>query len=82
MDEEATNRPTISVRHIREDETRAVRSLASSAFSWPEGALFSPPPQTLVAGRDGHLVRVILPKVALQKIAFVQELQSLPKNYK
>ena len=63
MDEEGTNRPTISVRHMREDETRAVRSLASSAFSWPEGALFSPRPQTLLAERDGHLVGAILSKV-------------------
>jgi hypothetical protein len=40
-----------------------VRSLAGSAFSWPEGALFSPPPQTLVAERDGHLVGAVVPKV-------------------
>jgi ribosomal protein S18 acetylase RimI-like enzyme len=63
MDEEATNRPTIAVRHMREDETRAVKSLADSAFSWLEGALFSPPPQTLVAERDGHLLGAVVPKV-------------------
>jgi ribosomal protein S18 acetylase RimI-like enzyme len=63
MDEEATNWPTISVRHMREEETRTVISLASSAFSCAEGAFFSPPPQTLVAERDGHLVGAVLPKV-------------------
>src|SRR5919112_503249 len=63
MDEEAINQPRISVRHIHEDETRAVRSLASSAFSWAAGPFFSPPPQTLVAERDGHLVGTVVPKV-------------------
>jgi ribosomal protein S18 acetylase RimI-like enzyme len=63
MDEEATNPPASSVRHMREEETRAVSSLAGRAFSRPEGALFSPPPQTLVAERDGRLVGAIVPKV-------------------
>ena len=63
MDEEATNTPAISVHHMREEETRAVRSLAERAFSRPESAFFSPPPQTLVAERDGRLVGAIVPKV-------------------
>jgi GNAT superfamily N-acetyltransferase len=63
MDEEATNRPAISVHHMREEETRAVRSLAGHTFSRPESAFFSPPPQTLVAERDGKLVGAIVPKV-------------------
>jgi ribosomal protein S18 acetylase RimI-like enzyme len=63
VDEEANNQPTIAVRHMREDETRVVRSLAGSAFSWPEGAFFTPLPQTLVAERDGHLVGAVVPKV-------------------
>jgi len=63
MDEEATNSPAISVHHIREEETRAVRSLAARAFSQPESAFFSPPPQTLVAECDGRLVGAIVPKV-------------------
>ena len=63
MDQEATNRPAISVHQMREEETRAVRSLAGRAFSRPESAFFSPPPQTLVAERDGRLVGAIVPKV-------------------
>src|SRR5918997_1422877 len=60
MDEEATNRPAISVHQMREEETRAVRSLAGRAFSRPESAFFSPPPQTLVAERGGRLVEATL----------------------
>jgi GNAT superfamily N-acetyltransferase len=63
MDEEATNRSAISVHHMREEETSAVRSLAGRVFSRPESAFFSPPPQTLVAERDGRLVGAIVPKV-------------------
>jgi ribosomal protein S18 acetylase RimI-like enzyme len=63
MNEEATNTPAISVHHMREEETRAVRSLAGRALSRPESAFFSPPPQTLVAERDGRLVEATVPKV-------------------
>src|SRR5215204_2899896 len=63
MDEEATNPPAISVRRMREDETGAARSLAGLAFSRPENVYFSPPPQTLVAERDGRLVGAVVPKV-------------------
>ena len=64
MDEEAaSNRLAISVHHMHEEETRAVRSLAGRVFSRLESAFFSPPPQTLVAERDGRLVGVLVPKV-------------------
>src|SRR5829696_8997791 len=63
MDEEVTNPPAISVRRMREDETGAARSLAGLAFSRPENAFFSPPPQTLVAERDGRPVGAVVPKV-------------------
>src|SRR5215213_6431827 len=48
---------------MREEETGAVRSLAGQAFSRLESAFFSPPPQTLVAERNGRLVGAIVPKV-------------------
>jgi GNAT superfamily N-acetyltransferase len=63
MNEEATNTPAISVHHMRKEQTRAVRSLAGRVVSRPESAFFSPPPQTLIAERDGRLVGVIVPKV-------------------
>src|SRR5919206_2851747 len=63
MHEEATNQPVISVHHMREEETGAVRSLAGQAFSRLESVFFSPPPQTLVAERNGRLVGAIVPKV-------------------
>src|SRR5919202_4960172 len=63
MHEEATNQPVISVHHMRAEETGAVRSLAGQAFSRLESAFFWPPPQTLVAERDGRLVGAIVPKV-------------------
>jgi hypothetical protein len=64
MDEEAINPPAISIRRMREEETETARSLAELAFSRPENAAFcSPPPQTLVAERDGRLVGAVVPKV-------------------
>jgi ribosomal protein S18 acetylase RimI-like enzyme len=63
MEEEATNLPAISVRHMRQEEMRAVRSLAGRAFSRPKSAFFSPPPRTLVAERDRRLVGAIVPNV-------------------
>ena len=63
MHEEATNQPVISVHHMREEETGAVRSLAGQAFSRLESVFFSPPPQTLVAERNGRLVGAIVAKV-------------------
>jgi ribosomal protein S18 acetylase RimI-like enzyme len=63
MHEEATHQPVISVHHMREEETGAVRSLAGQAFSRLESVFFSPPPQTLVAERNGRLVGAIVPKV-------------------
>jgi ribosomal protein S18 acetylase RimI-like enzyme len=64
MDEEAINPPAISIRRMREEETETARSLAGLAFSRPENAAFcSPPPQTLVAERDGRLVGAVVPKV-------------------
>jgi GNAT superfamily N-acetyltransferase len=63
MDEEPTNAPASSVRPMREEETRAVSSLAGRVFSRLESAQFSPPSQTLVAERDGRLVGAIVPKV-------------------
>ena len=63
MDEETTNQPAISVHHMREEETRAVRSLAGRAFSQLESAFFTPPPQTRIDEDDGQLVGEIVRKV-------------------
>jgi GNAT superfamily N-acetyltransferase len=63
VDEEASNPRAISVRRMRAEEKEAVRSLAGRAFSRPEGVFFSPPPQTLVAERDGRPVGAVVPRV-------------------
>src|SRR4051794_19724983 len=63
MDEEAINPQAISVHRIRPEEKEAVRSLAKRAFSRPEGVFFSPPPQTLVAERDGQVVGAVVPRM-------------------
>jgi ribosomal protein S18 acetylase RimI-like enzyme len=63
MDERATGSPAISVRRMHDGEKRAVRALAGRVFSRLESAFFSPPVQTLVAERDGHLVGAVVPKV-------------------
>lgn len=63
MDEEVPNPLAISVRRLRAEDKAAVRSLASHSFSRPEGALFSPPPQTLVAESDGQPVGAVVPKI-------------------
>src|SRR5919202_369373 len=48
---------------MRDGEKGAVRSLARRAFSALEGVFFSPPPQTLVAERDGQVVGAVVPKI-------------------
>jgi GNAT superfamily N-acetyltransferase len=63
MDERATGSPAISVRRMHDGEERAVRDLAGRVFSRLESAFFSPPVQTLVAERGGHLVGAVVPKV-------------------
>ena len=63
MVERATGSPAISVRRMHDGEERDVRALAGRVYSRPESAFFSPPPQTLVAERDGHLVGAVVPKV-------------------
>ncbi len=63
MSERATGLPALSVRRMHGSEERAVRDLAGRVFSRPESAFFSPPPHTLVAERDGHLVGAVVPKV-------------------
>ena len=63
MDEAATNPPAISVRRIREEEEKAVRSLAGRAFPPLGGVFFSPSQHTLVAERDGRVVGAVVPKL-------------------
>jgi GNAT superfamily N-acetyltransferase len=63
MDERATGSPAISVRRMHDGEEGALRDLAGRVFSRLESAFFSPPVQTLVAERDGHLVGAVVPKV-------------------
>ena len=66
MGEEATNLPVISVRRIREEKKKAVRSLAGRAFSPLGSVFFSPSQHTLVAERDGRVVgAVVLKRFAL-----------------
>src|ERR671932_2023184 len=48
---------------MRDGEKGAVRSLARRTFSPLEGVFFSPPPQTLVAERDGQVVGAVVPKI-------------------
>jgi hypothetical protein len=56
MGEETTNLPVISVRRIREEEKKAVRSLAGRVFPPLGSVFFSPSQHTLVAERDGQVV--------------------------
>lgn len=62
MNEETKDSQTIPVRPMRDDEKRAVRVLARHAFPPLGGLFFSPPPNTLVAERDGQLVGAVVPK--------------------
>jgi hypothetical protein len=63
MDEVAVNPPAISVRHMREEEQKAVKSLAGRAFPPLGGIFFSPSQHTLVAERDGRVVGAVVPKL-------------------
>lgn len=55
--------PALSFRWMRDDDKRAVRALAGRAFPPLGNVLFSPPPHTLVAERDGQVVGAIVPEL-------------------
>jgi hypothetical protein len=63
MDEVAANPPAISVRRMREEEQKAVKSLAGRTFPPLGGVFFSPSHYTLVAERDGRVVGAVVPKL-------------------
>ncbi len=55
--------PALSFRWMRDDDKRAVSALARRAFPPLGNVLFSPPPHTLVAERDGQVIGAVVPKL-------------------